>query len=124
MQRSVLYAVLVLTGVMGWNSGAQSQEQPPERGETILIQGLDGGSYEPYAPRVIERVQEALQSQTLYAGAVNGVLDQATMDSIAQFQEQHGLQVCGVPTPHTRRLLLQSGTVPAATQQQPNPAAP
>jgi hypothetical protein len=70
----------------------------------------------PYAPRVIERVQEALRSQSLYSGEVNGLLDQATMEALGEFQKQHGLQVCGVPTPSTRRVLFQSSPTPPASQ--------
>jgi hypothetical protein len=76
--------------------------------EGELIGGLDGGLYEPYRAAIVERVQKALRDRGLYAGPVNGVLDRPTMKSIYAFQEaNHNLQRCGVPTPHTRKLLEQ-----------------
>jgi len=76
--------------------------------EGELIAGLDGAMYEPYRPAIIERVQKALRDRGLYAGPMNGVLDRPTMKSIYAFQEaNHNLQRCGVPTPHTRKLLEQ-----------------
>jgi hypothetical protein len=73
-----------------------------------LIKGLDGSLYEPYGRTVIERVQKALRDRGLYAGRVNGILDRPTMKSIFTFQEaNYQLQRCGVPTPHTRRMLEQ-----------------
>src|SRR3972149_3715299 len=108
MKHWVFCTVLIVTGIMSWNSAAWSQETKP----ITLIQGLDGGDYEPYAPRVMERVQEALRSQGLYSGEVNGLLDEATMEALGEFQKQHGLQVCGVPTPSTRRALFQSSPTP------------
>ena len=76
--------------------------------EGELIAGLDGALYEPYRPAIIERVQKALRDRGLYAGPMNGILDRPTMQSIYAFQEaNHNLQRCGVPTPHTRKLLEQ-----------------
>lgn len=75
--------------------------------EGKLIRGLDGGEYDPYAPSTVQQVQQALQSQGLYDGPISGVLDEATMQAISEFQKSNGLQVCGVPTPRTREALLQ-----------------
>jgi hypothetical protein len=116
MKRYPVLVVLVSVMFVGWNLVAQSQEPTQETKPIQLIQGLDGGDYEPYAPRVIERVQEALRSQGLYSGEVNGLLDQATMEALGEFQKQHSLQVCGVPTPSTRRVLFQSSPTPPAGQ--------
>jgi hypothetical protein len=89
---------------------------PDGTGETVwargfsgkLIAGLDGGLYKPYRPAVIERIQNALRIRGIYAGPVNGVLDAPTMMAIYEFQRSaHNVQVCGVPTPRTRRMLEQ-----------------
>jgi hypothetical protein len=85
----------------------------PDSGKTVwaevaLIAGFDGGSYEPYLPKAIERIQRALIVRGLYGGPANGVLDKPTMKAIYEFQRIVGtLQICGVPTPRTRRLLEQ-----------------
>ena len=72
-----------------------------------MIQGLDGGEYDPYSVDTIQQVQQALKSAGIYSGPTSGVLDQATMQAIGEYQKDHGLQLCGVPTPNTRELLLQ-----------------
>ena len=69
--------------------------------------GFDGGLYEPYRPAVIEHVQKALRDRGLYGGPMNGILDRPTMKSIYAFQKANNLQRCGVPTPHTRKMLKQ-----------------
>ena len=90
--------LLERSGVTVWAKEFQSQ----------LIAGLDGALYEPYRQGTIERVQKALTVRGLYAGPVNGVLDRPTMKSIYAFQEANdNLQRCGVPTPHTRQMLMQ-----------------
>jgi pyruvate/2-oxoglutarate dehydrogenase complex dihydrolipoamide acyltransferase (E2) component len=70
-----------------------------------LIAGLDRGSYEPYDFRVIEKAQTVLKAEGLYNGAVHGVLDQATMEAIGEFQTQNGIVRNGVPTRETRKAL-------------------
>ena len=77
--------------------------------EGELIEGLDGNLYEAYARPTIERVQKALGDRGLYEGPVNGILDRPTMKSIFEFQRANYylLQRCGVPTPHTRKMLEQ-----------------
>ena len=76
--------------------------------EGQLIAGLDGSLYEPYRDATIARVQMALAERGLYAGPVNGILDWPTMKAIYAFQEaSYNLQRCGVPTPHTRKMLEQ-----------------
>ena len=73
-----------------------------------LIPGLDGALYESYRKATIGTVQKTLKDRGLYAGTVNGILDRPTMKSIYAFQEANGnLQRCGVPTPHTRKMLKQ-----------------
>lgn len=109
MRHNALWGVLLMFGLLGSNSTVLGQTQPGETKSVTLVRGLDGGDYEPYAPSVVERVQQALQTQGLYSGAIDGILGEATMEAIAQFQRQNNLQVCGVPTPQTRRLLMQQG---------------
>ena len=76
--------------------------------EGQLIEGLDGSVYEPYVRATIERVQKALVDRGLYMGPVNGILDLPTMKSIFAFQKaNYHLQRCGIPTPHTRKMLEQ-----------------
>jgi Putative peptidoglycan binding domain len=73
-----------------------------------LIAGLDGELYEPYRSVTIERIQRAIKERGLYAGPINGILDTPTMKAIYTFQQaNHNLQVCGVPTPRTRKMLEQ-----------------
>jgi hypothetical protein len=75
--------------------------------EGKLVLGLDGGEYDPYSVSAVQEVQQALKTRGLYAGSISGVLDQATMQAIGEFQKNNSLQACGVPTPHTREMLLQ-----------------
>jgi peptidoglycan hydrolase-like protein with peptidoglycan-binding domain len=85
---------------------ALTQEKPAAE-EVTLIRGLDGGSYEPYSSDLIETVQQALKTLGVYQGEVNGNLDEETMQAIGDFQKSHGLTVSGVPSPHTRKALLE-----------------
>ena len=73
-----------------------------------FIAGMDGGLYEPYRAATIERVQQSLRDRGLYAGPINGILDTPTMKALFAFQQaNHNLQLCGIPTPRTRKLLEQ-----------------
>jgi hypothetical protein len=109
MKSRIGFCTRCLTVILLMSSSAWGQRSGPGG------RGMGPGAG-PYAPRVIERVQEALRSQSLYSGEVNGLLDQATMEALGEFQKQHGLQVCGVPTPSTRRVLFQSSPTPPASQ--------
>ena len=71
-----------------------------------LLLGLDDGEYEPYRPAFVERVQRALIDQGFYDGPVMGKLDQTTMEAVAAFQREHGIQASGVPSPETRKALF------------------
>lgn len=71
-----------------------------------LLLGLDNGEYEPYRPAFVERVQRALIDKGFYDGPVMGKLDQATMEAVAAFQRENGVQASGVPSPETRRVLF------------------
>ena len=71
----------------------------------ILVRGLDDGDYENYYPSMVRKVQNALQSQGLYSGPISGVLDEATMNAIGEYQRAENLQIVGVPTPRTRKAL-------------------
>ena len=85
-------------------SGEREMRVDPETG---LIEGLDGGEYDPYLASKIEHVQRHLRRRGLYAGPVDGYLDLRTMEAIGRFQAAHNLQVSGVPSPRTRALLLE-----------------
>jgi len=86
------------SGKMAWAKGFAGQ----------LIAGLDGELYEPYRTITIERIQRLIKERGLYTGPINGILDKPTMKAIYTFQEAtHTLQMCGVPTPRTRRMLEQ-----------------
>ena len=97
------------------------QRMTPARNDRLparndrLIDGLDGASYEPYKPEAVRRIQDALVGRGLYRGPIHGILDTPTMQAIYEFQKAHyGLQVCGIPTPRTRKILEQgSHTDPA-----------
>lgn len=71
-----------------------------------LIKGLDGGTYEPYGPETIEKVQQALKAAGLFQREVTGILDEETMKAVGEFQRSNQLTVSGVPSPATRKLLL------------------
>jgi hypothetical protein len=75
--------------------------------QRLFIAGLDGARYMPYRQATIQRVQKALRERGLYTGPINGILDWPTMKAIYAFQEANKLQRCGVPTPHTRKMLEQ-----------------
>ena len=86
------------SGVTVWAKGFQGR----------FITGLDGALYAAYREATIENVQRTLRDRGLYAGPVNGILDRPTMQSIFAFQEANDiLQRCGIPTPHTRKMLMQ-----------------
>jgi len=86
------------SGQMAWANGLTG----------YFIAGLDGALYEPYRAATIERIQQSLKARGLYAGPMNGILDSPTMKALYAFQEaNHNLQLCGVPTPRTRKMLAQ-----------------
>ena len=88
-------------------AAAATPRPAPARNER-LIPGLDGASYEPYRAATVQRIQQALAVRGLYKGPVHGVLDTPTMEAIYAFQKAHyGLQVSGIPTPRTRKILEQ-----------------
>jgi peptidoglycan hydrolase-like protein with peptidoglycan-binding domain len=72
-----------------------------------LIRGLDGGTYKPHSPAVVEKVQTALKEKGLYQGEVIGELDEATMKAVGEFQKANNLTVSGVPSPSMRKLLFE-----------------
>jgi peptidoglycan hydrolase-like protein with peptidoglycan-binding domain len=74
--------------------------------QIAVVTGLDGATYEAYLPSTIKQVQQALKDKGMYSGEVNGVLDKATMDAVAEFQKQNHIEASGVPSPDTRDLLL------------------
>ena len=73
--------------------------------EGKLMQGLDGGRYEPYRARLVRDAQRALFRRKLYDGPVTGVLDKHTMEAVGELQKQNGLKASGVLTPRTRDVL-------------------
>ena len=78
----------------------------------IMIQGLDGGTYENYYPSVVRNVQTALQAEGLYDGPISGVLDEATSNALGEYQKANNLRVSGVATPRTRQALKVPPRVP------------
>jgi peptidoglycan hydrolase-like protein with peptidoglycan-binding domain len=103
LSRGLLFGLLAALLLAVFPGGTAAQE--PEKAVT-LIRGLDGGMYEPYSPALLSKVQEALRAEGLYSGETTGVLDEATMTALGEFQKQHDLQVSGVPSPETRKRLL------------------
>lgn len=100
------------TSVQDWRSreaavlAAREEGESPIDPESGLIQGLDGGDYEPYKDSVIERVQALMREQGRYAGPADGRLDRHLMEALGSFQEEQELQVSGVPSPMTRSRLF------------------
>ncbi|MBL8218987.1 MAG: peptidoglycan-binding protein [Bryobacterales bacterium] len=79
-----------------------------------LIVGLDGGTYQPYKPTLIAKVQAALAKKGFYKGEVNGLFDKETMTALGAFQKQMDLPsaacrpparaaFCSVISPFARR---------------------
>jgi putative peptidoglycan binding protein len=74
----------------------------PDSGETVWAEEFfDGGSYGPYRPKVIERIQRALKVRGLYGGPVNGLLDKPTMKAIYAFQRMAGRHSADFRRPHS-----------------------
>jgi len=84
----------------------------PKGNGWIMIQGVDGGTYENYYPSVVKNVQTALQTEGLYDGPISGVLDERTSNSLAEYQKANNLRASGVPTPRTREALKIPPQVP------------
>lgn len=105
MQRWIVVGLAVAIALVLPLQSAYAQEETGKK-EVVLIKGLDGGTYEPYSPALIEKVQSALNAEGLYQGQVNGALDEDTMNAIGEFQKRNQLTVSGVPSPNTRRSLL------------------
>lgn len=113
---AILACGFLASGVLGAGPGsasmAKSESSPrqatkPGSATDELIRGLDGGLYSPYRPSVIRSAQDVLKQEGLYSGARDGVLDDATMQALGEFQKQHGMVVSGIPTPRTRKELAQ-----------------
>jgi hypothetical protein len=69
---------------------------------------LATGEFLNHIGQAIEGIRRELKVRGPYSGPVNGVLDKPTMKAIYAFQRMAGtLQICGVPTLRTRRLLEQ-----------------
>lgn len=85
---------------------ARREMELPIDPESGLILGLDGGDYEPYLASVVERVQQRLRAEGLYAGEADGYYDVTTREAVGRFQEREGLAVSGVPSPMTRARLF------------------
>jgi hypothetical protein len=71
----------------------------------MLLRGVDGAPYPPYRPAVIEQTQEKLKELGMYDGPTSGVLDETTMQAVAEFQKNNGVHPSGVPSPETRKEL-------------------
>jgi hypothetical protein len=102
---SLVTAILLACPCLAAPAAALPQES--QAGEVQLIRSLDGGKYEPHRADLIEKAQEALKEKGFYACEINGILGEATMKSIGEFQEEHGLMVSDVPLPKARELLFE-----------------
>jgi peptidoglycan hydrolase-like protein with peptidoglycan-binding domain len=107
MKGWILIGVVLMTACLLLAPPALAVQGQMETKTVTLIKGLDGGTYEPYSPDVIEKVQASLKDTGFYAGEINGELDEATMNAIGEFQKENQLTVSGVPSPSTRRLLVE-----------------
>jgi peptidoglycan hydrolase-like protein with peptidoglycan-binding domain len=104
----LLFFALFVATVCLWSVLPARAAAPQEQSEAItFVKGLDGGDYLPYKATVVQKVQEALKQEGLYAREVNGELDEPTMKAIGEFQRENNLTVSGVPSPATRKLLLE-----------------
>lgn len=99
-------AIAALPAVVPRDPPTQEPAEPAKTTAAGLIVGLDGGTYQPYKPEVVSKVQAALAQKGFYKGEINGTLDKPTMTAIGEFQKQNGLTVSGVPSPSTRKALL------------------
>ncbi|HSB13833.1 MAG TPA: peptidoglycan-binding domain-containing protein [Bryobacteraceae bacterium] len=105
--RWIVLAIALMLACLLVALPALAVQDQKETESVALITGLDRGTYEPYNPGVIEQVQAVLKKNGLYQGDVNGGLDEPTMKAIGEFQKANNLTVSGVPSPATRRLLLE-----------------
>lgn len=106
MTQRLTVALVFVFSLALFGSFAVAEEQEQESAQDVnLIVGLDGGTYEPYSPSTIREVQTALKAAGVYAGEPNGILDEATMKAIGEYQTENGIQVSGVPSPQTREAL-------------------
>lgn len=64
---------------------APQQAQPVVR--AVFTQAFKKGQYHTQ----VKALQTALQNRGLYAGAINGVYDKATIEAVYQFQLKHGI---------------------------------
>lgn len=88
---------------------ARSEGESPINPETGLIEGLDEGQYDQYLVSVVQRVQQRLRREGLYAGPVDGIFGRATLEAVGAYQESQELHVSGVPSPMTRARLFSDG---------------
>jgi len=97
----------VLTDALRFDAEPTSGIPVRVEGYQSITLGLDGRLYEAYRPEIIAALQDRLRLRGLYAGPTNGVLDSPTMNAICRFQAASlGLEPSGIPTPRTRRLLV------------------
>ena len=84
--------------------------------EGKLVLGLNGGEYPPYLASVVRETQQFLFDRQLYDGPVTGILDETTMQAIAEFQQANGIVASGVPSPETREAMQEAaaGEAPAS----------
>ncbi len=98
--------------LVDWQKREQDAMAARANGEAVidpatgLIQGLDGGDYEPYLVSVVQSVQQRLRRLGFYAGPADGVFDSPLRAAVGSFQEHEELSVSGVPSPMTRSRLF------------------
>jgi hypothetical protein len=66
---------------------AWAVQEQAETKRVSLIKGLDRGTYKPYNPDVMEKVQSTLKEKGLYQGKANAEIDEPTMKAIGEFRK-------------------------------------
>jgi peptidoglycan hydrolase-like protein with peptidoglycan-binding domain len=81
--------------------GREMQEKIKESIPDVVAKALA----QKAAPEDVKVAQQALTALNEYMGAVDGKLDEVTVNSIQAFQRSHGLRDDGILTDKTKRLL-------------------
>ena len=77
------------------------------------------------SPENLREIERVLQSQGLNPGAVDGVMDQETVNALRAFQQREGLRATGVLNPATLKHLVDKGAAVSpnlADSKAPKPA--
>jgi peptidoglycan hydrolase-like protein with peptidoglycan-binding domain len=84
--------------------GREAQEKMKESIPDVMAKALA----QKTTPEDVNQAQQALTKLNEYMGAVDGKLDEVTVNSIQAFQRTHGLTDDGMLTDKTKRLLAES----------------